>query len=125
MGSEISDENSRVLLNFAEQRRIHYSTIIVSVLGFVVASNIGIIGYFITSYIPEITTHPIYLFVGAALSSILTGAWRLYSHYIDNRITRLYPEIFYYESQLNIPQYFGISGYLHKNIILLPIKTAA
>jgi hypothetical protein len=42
----------------SEQRRIHWANSISATMGFVIASNIAIIGYFIAAYIHEPSTHP-------------------------------------------------------------------
>jgi len=115
MDDENHNQNIRTLLNLAEQHRLRWSTLIYAILGFIIAANIGVIGYFITAYIHE-PAHPAFLLIGSAISSILTGAWRLYSHYVDNNIANLYPEIFYYESTIGIPNQFGITRYLNDNV---------
>lgn len=115
----MSEDNARALLTIVEQRRMHWSTTITTLIGFVVVMNVGVLGYFIGAYIRDGGARPAFLLVGAAISAFIIGVWRLYTRYIDNNIANLYPELFIYERALSIPEEAGIVGYLVRNVKLV------
>jgi len=53
-----------------------------------------------------------YIIVAAGLSCVVLAGWRWYVRYLDNYISKLYPEIMLYEQVLGMPFDAGIAGYL-------------
>jgi len=104
-------ENIRVLYQEAQNRRTHLSQVIVTNIGYAITLTTAIWGFFGKGYIDAVASQyekqrdlaPWYLFVAALLTSIVVILWRLYTHYLDNKIVKEYPWIFFYESKLDVP----------------------
>jgi len=114
-------DNWKILLNSAQAQRLHWSAMIITLMGFVISANVLIWTYALSNYLPSLAgcpyiQQPVYIFVGAAASAISLGAWRLYTHYLDKNIVWLYPEIIYYESLLGATNNHGLSGYLIREV---------
>lgn len=113
--SAVENENARALLAGLYQQRLHWSTMITTLMGFTLAGNAAI-GTFIGSYIAQGAGRPAFYLVAAAVSAIMVGFWRFYSRYLDDSVAHLYPEIFAYERKLGVPNSAGIWRYLSDNI---------
>jgi len=100
------------LLQSTQQLRAHWSGVINTHIGYVITINVAIWSYFLKSYIDPSTSNPMYIVIAAAISAITLVVWRLYTHYIDNNIAGLYPDLLLYESILSVPPNHGTSGYL-------------
>lgn len=125
MKTQISDDNIRTLLTLAEQQRMHWSTMINTILGFVIVANVGIWTYALSNYFRSLSSQPLimpqpsYIWIGTAASAISLGLWRLYTRYLDNKIAAIYPDIIYYESQLfgnPLDRFNGLHGYLLREV---------
>jgi len=110
MQGTIKAEDARALLQSTQQLRIHWSGVINTHIGYVITINVAIWSYFLKSYIDS--SNPKHIVIAAAISAITLGLWRLYTHYIDNHIAGLYPDLLLYESILSVPPNHGTSGYL-------------
>ncbi len=120
-----SEENARVLLSVAEQRRQHWSTAIGVLNGLAVTIIVGLWTFFLKSFLdtssfvnPAITPADSqafafsYVVAAAGLSAIVLGLWRLYVRYIDDEIASIYPEIMSYEQLLGVGSGAGIQKYI-------------
>jgi len=125
---DIKPEDARTLLQSTQQLRTHWAGMITQHLGFAITANLVIWSYFLKSYVDSLTgqsqVQPLYILVAAALSSILLGLSRLFTHWLDDNIAELYPDFLLYESRLAVPPDRGTSGYLIRlvpkvNLVLL------
>jgi len=120
MQNDISSENARALLQSTQQLRIHWSSVIVNLINYVILLNIGIWTIFGKGYIDSLDCpghkKPLYIVLASFLSSLSLLLWRLYTHYLDYNITRLYPDFLFYERALNIPSDYGTGRYLKELI---------
>lgn len=100
------------LLPYTQSVRIHWSWVMVSLIGFFIAAILAIWTMFLRQYLdanpPERTFDPILL--AAGISSALGGLWRLYAHFLDNAIVGLYPDLILAEGNLGFPKDTGISN---------------
>ena len=116
MRETIKPADARVLLQSTQQLRTHWSGVITTHIGYAIMINVAIWSYFLKSYIDSLVepseAQPVYIVLAAAISAIILGAWRLYTHRIDNHIAGLYPDFLLYESILSVPSDHGTSGYL-------------
>jgi len=112
----IEPDDARALLQSTQQLRTHWSGVITTHIGYIIVVNVAIWSYFLKSYIDSLTasstTQPSYIVLAAAISAVTLGAWRLYTHYIDNHIAGLYPDFLLYEGILSVPSDHQTSGYL-------------
>jgi hypothetical protein len=116
MTKKLSEVNARALANLTQQQRLHWSTMITTLMGFTAVINVGIWSYFLSEYINVAGGLPSYILIGSAVSSVTLGLWRIYSRYIDNQIAALYPELVLYEARMTAPLDLGTSGYLVRNV---------
>ncbi|MFX0199357.1 MAG: hypothetical protein ACFFCW_24805 [Candidatus Hodarchaeota archaeon] len=118
MEINLGENNARALLQSVQRQRVHWGDAITSHLGFSVTVNTAIWSYFLKSYIDSLGSNSSnglsYLIIACALSSILLGLWRLYTHYIDNHIAGLYPDFVLFEGVMSLPSELGTSGYLSR-----------
>jgi len=116
-----SEENARILLSIAEQRRQYLSTAIDALNGLAITVTIGIWTLFLKSFLdasspiqPPTNIQASQLFailiVWAGLSTFILALWRLYARYIDNGIAKTYPEIMYYEQILGVGSDAGMEN---------------
>ena len=109
-------DNIRTHLAIANQTRASTSAAIVNLHGFVAGANAIIWSSLIVAYISIGGGLPLFVFIGAAVSAIAVGLWRLYVQYLDNQIASLYPEIVLYEALLSVtPRLTGIRAHLTWN----------
>lgn len=111
----MESENARSLLQSTQQLRTHWSSIIVTHIGYAVIINVGIWSYFLKAYIDSLAptiSQPLYIGIASALSSILLMLWRFYTRWIDNNIAGLYKDFLFFEGILSVPSEYGTSGYL-------------
>ena len=108
------------MLQSTQQLRTHWSGVIVNLINYVILLNIGIWSYFGKAYIDSLdvscNAQPLYIVIASFLSSISLLLWRLYTHYLDHQIARLYPDFLFYEEELSVPYDYGIRKYLIKNV---------
>lgn len=116
MSGQFSEDNARAMLNSAQQERLHWSAMITTLMGFAVLINVGIWSYFLSEYIKLGGALPSYILIASAVSALTLGGWRLYTHYIDNQLAALYPELLLYEAKMSVPSDLGVSGYLIRNV---------
>ena len=116
MPRQLSEPNARALLSWAQQERLHRSTMITTVMGFIVIINVAMWSYFLPQYIAYGGGSPTYILIPSFVSAITLAGWRHYTHLLDNQIARLYSELVYYQARLSIPPNFGIGGYLVNNV---------
>ena len=90
-----SETKAAIWLNTAQQQHLHWSTMITALMGFTIVVVAGIWSYLMPNYIEVAAAKPAYLLAGAAASSLLLMLWRMYTHYLDNIIAGLYPELVY------------------------------
>lgn len=112
-------EDARAQLASLQQLRTHWSGVITSHLGLALTINIGVITYFLKAYIDStISGLPQYtlLFSLSALTSIILGLWRLYTHYIDNSIANLYPDFLKCEYTIGLSNKEGTMNYLKREL---------
>lgn len=122
---ELSEENARALANLRQQERLHWSTMITTLMGFTAVINVGIWSYFLSEYIKVAGALPSYILIGSAISAITLGLWRIYTRYLDSQIAPLYSELMLYEARMSVPPGLGVSGYLARNVpSLRPILEA-
>lgn len=103
-------------LQSTQQLRTHWSGVITTHIGYAVLLNVAIWSYFLKVYIDSLITsskgESLYILLATALSAIVLGAWRLYTHRIDNNIAGLYPDFIFCEGVLRVPPDYGTSAYL-------------
>ena len=120
MQDEIKPEYVGGLLRSTQQLRTHWSSAIIRLMGYAIALNTAIWTYLLKSYVEsgvEMTeAKSKYIVLAAASSAMILGLWRLYTHYIDNRIAGLYPDFIFYEGILSVPYSYGTSRYLSENV---------
>ncbi|PKB58004.1 MAG: hypothetical protein BZY73_00355 [SAR202 cluster bacterium Casp-Chloro-G3] len=122
MGSEVmSDENLRTMLQVTYQFRNSLVDRMNNFFGYGLALTSAVwtlaIGVFIDGALSRKAQEPIefaILAVAAGTSSIFLLLFRWYSHWFDNQVVDLYPELLSYETSLNVPTERGISGYLRR-----------
>ena len=116
MQDTLKPDDARTLLQSTQQLRIHWSGVITTHIGYAIMINVAIWSYFLKSYIDSLAVpseaQPLYILLATAISAITLGAWRLYTHHIDNHIAGLYPDFLLYEGILSVPSDHGTSGYL-------------
>ena len=116
MANEISSENARALLQSTQQLRIHWSGVITTHIGYALTLTVAIWGFCLKSYIESGGNHcereSSFILLASALSAIVLGFWRLYTHQLDHAIAGLYPEFILYEGLLCLPPEYGTTGYL-------------
>lgn len=114
MQDDIDTDNTKALLQSAQQLRIHWSGFIPAFTGYTIIITIGIWSFFLKSYVDNISNQfgSIYILLASALSALVLGFWRFYAHHLDHHIAGLYPELLYYEGKLSIPAEYGTMGYL-------------
>jgi hypothetical protein len=113
--SSLKREETIALLNIAQQQRQHWSTLITSIMGFTVAFVSAIWAFSLPEYIKDIHNNfysPLWLVVGASITSVIVVLWRFYTRYIDNKLAHNFPEIIYYEALLEVPIHTGLTAYL-------------
>lgn len=85
-------------------------------MGYAAILNVAIWSYFLKVYIDSLITspkgEPLFILIATALPAIILGAWRVYTHHIDNHIAGLYPDFIFCEGILCVPPDYGTSGYL-------------
>jgi hypothetical protein len=120
-------QNAGVLLQTLTALRIHWSTVITNHFGYIITASSLIWAYFLHSYFTDqfVRGDPLLILVPGAITAILIGVWRCYTHYIDNEIVELYPEIVRCELLLSVPPDQGIIGYLCKHVPSLTRELAA
>ena len=116
MPIELSEDKIRSLLNSAQQQRRHWSTMIITLMGFVIVLNGGLWSYFLTEYIKGGGAQPTLVLIPSAVSATTFGLWRIYTRSLDKQIAYLYSELVYYEARLAVPHNFGISAYLTRSV---------
>lgn len=113
-------ENARALLQTTQSLRTHWSSSIVTLIGYAVVLNVAIWSYFLKAYVDSLTPsayeQPLFIGVASAISSIVIMLWRLYTRYIDNHIAGLYSDFLLCEGVLSIPTNSGTSGYLMRAV---------
>lgn len=109
-------DNILSLLNLAQQQSMHWSTMITTLMGFIIVLNGALWSYFLIEYITGDATQPTLMCIPSAISAVTLGLWRLYTRYLDNQIAHLYSEILYYEVMLSTPHNSGVSGYLCRHV---------
>lgn len=116
MQDSLKPDDARALLQSTQRLRTHWSGVITTHIGYAIAINVAIWSFFLKSYVDysaELSkSQPLYILLAAAISAILLGIWRLYTHDVDNHIAGLYPDFLSYESVLKVPSDRGTSGYL-------------
>jgi len=116
----LKPNDARALIQSTQQLRTYWSGVITTHIGYAIMVNLAIWSYFLKSYIDSLTVpseaQPLYVLFASAISAITLGAWRLYTHYIDQYIAGLYPDFLLYESILSVPSNYGTSGYLIKAV---------
>ncbi len=107
-----NEEKAKLWLEVAQRQRLHWSTMITTLLGFTVVAFVGVWSYLLPRYIESDGARPAYFLVGAAASSLILGLWRIYTYYIDKQIVNLYPQLIYCEAILEVPEGMGVTQYL-------------
>jgi len=115
---DIQKDDARALLQSTQQLRTHWSGVIINLINYVIILNVGVWSYFGKSYIESCSKSDKswYIVIASTTSTITLLLWRLYTHYLDNNITRLYPDFLFYERTLNVPSDYGTGRYLKKFI---------
>jgi hypothetical protein len=97
MGENPSYDAAKIFYQEASQLRIHWSEYIYNLMGYTFAF-IGAIMLFGAAYYSTTNANPKYIvMIAATLCSITIGLWRWLTHYIDNQIVKLYPNMILYE----------------------------
>ncbi len=116
----MNSDEARSFLQSTQQMRALWAGVISRDFVLIIAFIVAIWSYFLKAYIEWASNSPdnglAFLAVAAGLSSILVGLWRLYTHYIYNRLAGLYPDLLLCENILGIEQYRGTAGYLQRSI---------
>lgn len=108
--TEAQNNNIRVLYHEVQQDRRQLSRTIVRSTGWVIAINVAIWAFFAKEYIDtlafegparQLAWRAWYLFAAVLLCSLVVIFWRWYTHFLDNRLVNLYPELLDYEIRLN------------------------
>ena len=90
-------DNAGALLQSTQQLRTHWSGVITSHFGYAIIINAAIWSYMLKAYVDSLSVQSVegltYIALAAALSAILLGLWRLYTHSIDNHIAGLYRQL--------------------------------
>ncbi|MFC1955298.1 hypothetical protein ACFLWZ_01995 [Chloroflexota bacterium] len=112
----MESDDARTLLLSIQQLRRHWAGVITSHFGYAIIINAAIWSYLLKAYVDSLSVQSIeglsYVALAAALSAILLGLWRLYTHSIDNHIAGLYPDFLLCEGVLGIRYPHGTGGYL-------------
>lgn len=120
MQERMNSDDARAFLQSTQELRTHWSGVITTHLGYAVVVNAAIWSYFLKSYIDSLASgsqaQPSYVVLAAALSALLLGLWRLYTHHVDNHIAGLYPDFLLCEAALSVGPGHGTSGYLMRAV---------
>ena len=112
----MKSDDARTLLQSTQQLRTHWSGVITSHFGYAIIINAAIWSYLLKAYVDSLSVRSVeglsYIALAVALSAVLLGLWRLYTHCIDNHIAGLYPDFLDCEKALAIQPNRGTGGYL-------------
>jgi len=104
---KMKPENAGILLQSTQIDRIHnveQETLYMSAITAMIAL---IWVYFLVEYV-KTSYKPEFILIPAAISAFLLGIWRYQTIRIDKGVAILYPDLFFLESQLDIPDNFEV-----------------
>lgn len=122
-------EGAAAFLQSTQRLRCLWSSTITNHNGYAIVLISAVWGYFLKAHSDCAAPGQQFDFanplLAAAVSGVALGLWRLYSHYLDDRIAGLYADLMLCEEVLRVPADLGTIAYLERETSSLNRLSAA
>lgn len=120
MVGDFNETKAQALLGSTQALRMHWSGLITQVMNFAILTNVAVWTFSLQAYIDifnreQFWAHS-YIAAASTISIVLLVLWRWYTHYLDNTMCDLYPDLVFFEGKLSCPPQYGTLAYLKSSL---------